>query len=429
MFRSRIYRGLAAALVAGGLLALPGASTLTAQEPEPDSARLAELERRLEALTRELERQRLGDEVVVADTSVGGFGLGASKVYRVQAGVSIGGYGEILYQNYADVREDGAPAGRSDQIDALRAIIYLGYKFDERVLFNSEIEIEHGNEAFLEFAYLDVLLTDAVGLRGGLLLAPIGLVNELHEPPIFLGTRRTQVESRIIPTTWRENGIGLFGDSGDLSWRLYLMNGLDGAGFDADGFRGGRQKGSRALAEDFGVAARLDWNGVPGLTLGGSVYTGEADQGRLLDGVEVDGGHTIWEVHADYKNKGWELRGLLAGASVADAGAMNRLNGLTSGAGLAERMSGAYVQVGYDVLRTTATAHSLIPYVSWETVDTQSEVADGFSVSLRDRFDVFEIGAAWEPVPQAVFKAGYQLFGDDVDTGVDQFNIQLGWLF
>ncbi|MEQ9569726.1 MAG: hypothetical protein RLN75_06010 [Longimicrobiales bacterium] len=429
MSRSRISRGLAATLVAGALLALPEASPLTAQEPEPDSARLAELERRLEALTRDLERQRLGDEVVVADTSVGGFGLGASKVYRVQAGVSIGGYGEILYQNYAAERQDGTPAGRSDQVDALRAIVYLGYKFDDRVLFNSEIEIEHGNEAYLEFAYLDVLLTDDVGLRAGLLLAPIGLVNELHEPPIFLGTRRTQVESRIIPTTWRENGIGLFGDNGDVSWRLYLMNGLDGAGFDADGFRGGRQKGSRALAEDFGVAARLDWNGVPALTLGGSVYTGEADQGRLLDGVEVDGGHTIWELHADYKNRGWELRGLLAGASVADAGAMNRLNGLTSGAGLAEHMSGAYVQVGYDVLRTTATTQALIPYLSWETVDTQSEAADGFSASLSDRFDVLELGVAWEPVPQAVFKAGYQIVGNDDETGVDQFNIQLGWLF
>ena len=59
----------------------------------------------------------------MADTSIGGFGLGASKVYRVDAGVSIGGYGEVLYQNYSDERQDGQPAGRTDQADALRAII------------------------------------------------------------------------------------------------------------------------------------------------------------------------------------------------------------------------------------------------------------------------------------------------------------------
>ncbi|HSR42191.1 MAG TPA: hypothetical protein VLL48_08470, partial [Longimicrobiales bacterium] len=125
---------------------LPGG--LAAQEPA-DSARLEELERRIEILAREIESMRLGRDVVEADTSILGLGPAASKVYAVNQGVSLGGYGEFLYERYADEREDGAPSGRSDRLDALRAILYVGYKFSDRLLLNTEIEIEHADEIFL----------------------------------------------------------------------------------------------------------------------------------------------------------------------------------------------------------------------------------------------------------------------------------------
>jgi len=141
---------LAHVLFLAALLAAP--THLAAQEP--DTTRLDDLEERIEALTRELERLRLGDEVVRADTSIGGFGLGASKVYRVERGVSLGGYGEVLYENFSDEREDGSPASNTDQFDALRAILYIGYKFNDRLLFNSELEIEHGAEQYRWDGYL-----------------------------------------------------------------------------------------------------------------------------------------------------------------------------------------------------------------------------------------------------------------------------------
>ena len=197
-----------AALAAALVLPLSAPISASAQE-RSDSARLTALERQLEALTRELERQQLGAEVVDADTTAIGLGPAASKVYRVGQGVSVGGYGEVVYHNYAAEREDDAPAGARDVIDALRGILYVGYKFNDKLLLNTEIEIEHVDEVFLEFAYLDYRFSDAIGARAGLLLAPLGLINELHEPPVFLGTSRPLTESVIIPTTWRENGIGL----------------------------------------------------------------------------------------------------------------------------------------------------------------------------------------------------------------------------
>ena len=419
-------RFLPAALGAA-LVALTLAVPASAQQS--DSARVAELERRLEAVTREIERLSLGRDVVEADSSVLGFGPAASKVYRVNRGVSIGGYGEILYENYADERQNGDPSGARDVADALRGIVYFGYKFNDRLLFNSEIEIEHANEAYLEFAYIDYMLTGSTGIRAGLLLAPLGLVNELHEPPAFLGTERSVTESRIIPTTWRENGVGLFGGNDDFSWRAYVMTSLNSAGFGSTGIRGGRQKGSKALAESIGVAGRLDYVGTPGLLVGGSVFSGPTGQGRELNDRKVHGGLLVWDLHADYEARGWDLRALVAGARVGDAADLSQLNGLTGAKGIGEEMLGWYVEAGYDVLNRTDSPHQLLPYVRYERVNTQRAVAGGYAADPATDLSVLAMGAAWKPAPQVVAKLGYQIHENAANTGVNQWNIQLGWIF
>lgn len=416
---------LTGALAALAFLLLP----VALQAQQQDSARIAELERRLDAITRELERMSLGRDVVEADTSVQGFGPAASKVYKVNQGVSIGGYGEVLYENYADLRQDDAPSGKADVADALRAIVYFGYKFNDRLLFNSEVEVEHADEIGLEFAYLDYKLTASTGIRAGLLLAPLGLTNELHEPPMYLGTERPVTESRIIPTTWRENGIGLFGGNDDLAWRVYVMNSLNSAGFSGSGIRGGRQKGGKALAESLGVAGRLDYVGTPGLMVGGSLFSGPTGQGRELDGRTVKGGLLVWDLHADYEAAGWNLRALLAGSSLNDVDDLNQLNGLTGSDAIAEKMLGWFVEAGYDVLRGTRSAHQLFPYVRFERVNSQHTVPDGFSANPANEEDIFAFGAAWKPVPQVVAKLGYQIHDNAASTGVNQWNVQLGWLF
>ncbi|HEY0789135.1 MAG TPA: hypothetical protein VGE86_10855, partial [Thermoanaerobaculia bacterium] len=223
--------------------------------PAPD---LEEIRRQIDILTRQIEDLKVGGEEPVAGET-GSFGLGAaaSKVYRADRGVSLGGYGEMLYENYASDRDDNVASGKTDQIDFLRAILYAGYKFNDRVVFNSEIEFEHATtgdgvgEVSVEFAYLDFLVNPAFNVRAGMVLLPIGLVNELHEPTAFLGARRPNVEQAIIPSTWRENGAGIFGEVGTLSYRAYVTNGLDSREFTASGIRSGRQGGAKAKADDF----------------------------------------------------------------------------------------------------------------------------------------------------------------------------------
>ncbi|HSE65041.1 MAG TPA: hypothetical protein VLG15_15655, partial [Thermoanaerobaculia bacterium] len=173
---------------------------------------IEELRRQIEVLTREIENLKTAAPEKAAPSGARGqfgFGPAAAKVYGLTRGVSIGGYGEVLYQNFDEDRDDGAPSGRTDEIDLLRGVFYFGYKFSDRFLFNSEIEYEHGTtgsgseakgEVSMEFAYIDYLARSEIGVRAGLLLLPVGFVNELHEPPIFLGARRPEVENRILPT-------------------------------------------------------------------------------------------------------------------------------------------------------------------------------------------------------------------------------------
>lgn len=421
-------------------------SAITDHQASQDTSVIAELRRQIEILTLEIEELKLGREVIVeADTTLYGFGPAASKVYRVGQGVSLGGYGEMLYENFAGELENGQPSRRTDQLDFLRAILYVGYKFSDRLLFNSEIEFEHATtggagEASLEFAYLDWLLSDYVGARAGLLLVPMGFLNELHEPPTFLGTTRPETERQIIPSTWRENGIGIFGQAGPFSYRAYVINGLDAVGagssgaggFSASGLRGGRQKGSQAIAEEVAGVARLDYQAALGLMIGSSIYVGGAGQNAespLRPGESIGATTVVWEGHAQYRANGFDLRGLLALADVGDADEINAALQLAGDESVGERLTGWYLQAGYDVLHRTRFRQQLLPYVRYEWLDTQDEVPDGFAADPANDRKLLLLGVAWRPITNLIVKADYQIHGNEAETGVDRLNAAIGYLF
>jgi hypothetical protein len=406
---------------------------------EPSSgelAELAELERRIEALAAEIEKLRLGEATSEADRSEYGLGPAASKVYRVGQGLSVGGYGELLYQNFADRRDNGSPAGRTDEFDLLRGVFYFGYKFDQRWIFNSEIEYEHAQagegkkgEVSVEFAALEYHWRPALNARAGLLLVPLGLVNELHEPTVYLGTRRPLTETAIIPSTWRENGAGIFGDAGPISYRAYVLNGFDAGGFSAAGLRGGRQSGAQAKAEDFAVALRADWTAVPGLLVGGGLYDGGAAQNLATDSAV-----RIVEAHADWRWRGLWLRALAARADLTAVAKLNRLRGLTGEASIGERLEGQYVEIAYDLVgalpRGRGAMHAqVMPFLRWETIDTQARVPAGFRRAAANDRDSLTVGLAYLPIDRVVLKLDYQDFDDRAGAGVDQFNLSLGYVF
>ena len=413
------------------------AEIAAAKDASPASPDTAELERRIELVAAEIEKLRLGEAAVEADESRHGLGPAASKVYRKDRGVSFGGYGELLYQNFSGTRDDGAASGRTDELDLLRAVLYVGYKWNDRWLFNSELEVEHAaddksGEVAMEFAYVDRMFRPEINARAGLLLVPMGLINELHEPTVFLGARRPGVENAILPTTWRENGIGVFGDVGPVTYRSYVVTGFDARGFTAAGLRGGRQKGSRSKAEDFAWVGRADWTAVPGLLVGGSAYFGGAGQGlRGDDGRELSVDATILEAHADWKWRGLVFRALAVEAELDDVADLNQALDLVGDQSIGEQLGGGYLELGYDLmpLFSADDQRSLVPYARWERYDTQAEVPTGFERNPANDVEVVTLGVAWKPLAQLVMKADWQDVDNGAGTGVDQFNVALGYVF
>ena len=416
-------------LRSAGLLAILFAPSIQAQDETGLELRLSSLERenreleeRLLQVASEIERFQLRDVEPAAEGSEWGLGPAASKVYGREQGLSIGGYGEILFQERA---------GMEDVLDALRVVTYFGYKFDENWVFNSEIELEHATtgsasgttdsagEASVEFAYLDWLHEPGFNLRGGLVLVPMGLVNENHEPVAFLPAARPLTEQRILPTTWREIGLGAFGDAGGFGYRAYVINGFEGSRFDESGLRGGRQKGSRAAADDFAFVGRLDWLDTPGLVAGGSVYFGDSGQGEDLPGL----GTAIAELHVDFEHGPWTVRALGAMADIDDAAEFND----ATGENLAEGLEGWYVELGFDVLSwlDADSEQALSPYVRWESIDTQADMPSGFSAAPGQEEDVLSFGVAYQPISQVIVKLGYE---DHEDEG-DQALLLLGYVF
>lgn len=397
------------------------------------SSDIQELKREIDILTQEIEQLRVEREKPAASaTAAPQYGLGpaASKVYRSEPGVSIGGYGEMLYENFDKTADNGTPAGETDRLDMVRAVIYTGFKFNDKILFNSETEVEHastesGGAVSLEFGYLDFLVRPQFNVRAGLMLVPMGLVNELHEPTTYLGAQRPLVEHDIIPATWGETGVGAFGDAGPVSYRAYVVTGLNAARFSAEGIREGRQAGAEAKAEDFALVGRVDWHLVEGTFVGGSVYSGNSGQGAGYAGKV-----TLADVHADAKFRGVILRGLWATGRIGDAGAINEANGLEGEESVGKTFGGWYAEAGYDLGAFIPRGEmSLIPYARYEKLNTQESVPAGFLRNPAHDTTVTTIGVAFKPIAQTVIKVDFQNHDNRANSATDQFNVSVGYIF
>ncbi|HYG70233.1 MAG TPA: hypothetical protein VD838_21330, partial [Anaeromyxobacteraceae bacterium] len=226
------------------------------------------------ALAAELRRLKL--ELDLGETeyrSYEGMGPAASKVYFAPKGLAIGGYGETYYRN---TLEDDA----TDRSDLYRVVLYAGYRFTPKIVFNAEIEFEHQDELAVEFAYLDFLMSDAVRLRIGNLLVPIGFVNEMHEPAFFNGVFRPALEQDLIPSTWNENGVGVHGELAGLRYKAYALVGLNATSGEVSPgrwLRNARTGGGESPAESFAGVLNLAYDLGPAI-VGGTVYGGRAGQ-------------------------------------------------------------------------------------------------------------------------------------------------------
>ena len=391
----------------------------------------------VKALAEEIRRLKL--ELGLRDVayqSYAGMGPAASKVYFAPKGLSIGGYGEFAYVNLR-----GDAAGNTS--DTLRVVLYAGYRFSDRIVFNSEFEWEHaGGEVSVEFAYLDFLLWDAARLRVGNVLVPVGFVNEMHEPPFFHGVFRPDVEQRIIPTTWDDNGIGLHGEVVGLRYKAYLLTGLDLFRHGDEPLQPGswvresRSGGSESRAATLAGVLNLSYAAGP-VTVGGSLYRGRADQReRTAAGEPIHADVTLAEAHAQLAWQGFQARLLGVVGTLGDAAQVNAelvaRGTLQAGESLGSRVTGGYGELAYDLLALLAPGgeSSLSPFVRYEKYDLNARVPAG---AVRDPAldaSVVTAGLTYKPLPTVVVKADWQRRDSAADTpATEQVNLGAGFAF
>ncbi len=341
--------------------------------------------------------------------------------------VTLGAYGEITYNQ---------PEGDNGELDVQRLVMLLGYQFNDEVQFFTEIEFEHVEEVYVEQAFVNYNFARNINFRAGLMLVPMGIINEYHEPTTFNGVERPAIAGSIVPTTWREIGLGLTGriNSANLTYQAYVFNGFqsttsNGTGLlgGSSGLRGGRQKGIKSTVNTPNLSAKVEYYGILGMRLGLAGYFGRtqaADEVDMLDGADV--GMSMVGLDARYVYRRFTARGEYIYASLSDTEAYNNLTGRDLGSAL----SGWYAEAAYNLLPTT-NRQKLFAFARYEDYDTHADT-EGTLVEnpAYDRNDI-TLGLSYHIAPGVVFKGDYQIKDNAVEgyDAKDQLNFGVGVWF
>ena len=328
--------------------------------------------------------------------------------------------------------------GQNGVLDFHRFVLLFNHSFSQRIRFVGELELEHAvvegleekGELELEQAYVDFLLGRSFNVRAGMLLMPLGIINERHEPPVFNGVERPFVDTVIIPTTWFDVGAGVHGEIGrGIRYRAFVTAPLDALEFSADeGIRGGRQKGSEANVRNFAFTGRAEYVAIPDLTLGAGFWTGDSS----FSAPRLDTSVWVAEADARYQRGRLELRGQFADVGISDAGPLNdaieRLTGVSPN--IASRLRGFYGEAGYRVW-DAGSPRDLVAFLRYENFDTQYRMPDGFLPLKEFDREAWVLGATYYPDPDVAVKIDYIWLRNqsDVIGALNSFNVGLGWWF
>jgi len=362
----------------------------------------------------------------------------AETLLNSDSKLSIGGYAQIDFNQ--GFQEDQF---KNATLDVHRLVLLFGYRFNEKTNFVTEIEMEHVQEVYVEQAFLNHEITPWLNFRGGLILIPMGIINEYHEPPTYNGVERPNLDSKIIPTTWREIGAGFTGrfNEASIKYQLYVMNGFNGYNGGgvfrgSDGYRKGRQKGAESFMSSPTLSTKIEYYGVPGLKLGLSTYNGKS-QTSLYNGLDKNDNTAVAQadssvisismlgLDARYRNGGFEARAQL---NLANNKNTDQYNAFT-GKDLGSQMLGWYLEAAYNVLENAQTDQRLVPFVRYEKYNTHAKTDGNVQVNKTyNRTDV-TLGAGWWLNSGAVLKADYQFFNNALDNKSGQLNLGIGIWF
>jgi DtxR family Mn-dependent transcriptional regulator len=325
------------------------------------------------------------------------------------------------------------------QLDFHRFVLLVTHNFSDRIRFVGELELEHAvvegleeeGELELEQAYVDFLLARSFNVRAGMLLMPIGIINERHEPPVYYGVERPFNDTFIIPTTWFEAGAGVHGEIGrGWRYRAFIVAPLNAAEFSAEeGIREGRQKGAEANISKPGVTGRVEYVALRGLTLGASGFSGKSGfEFQPLFDVPV----SLAEIDARYARRQLELRGQFSQVWIDNADRLNDALALRVGVNpnIARVLRGFYGEAGYRAISHPRFGE-VGTFVRYENFDTQFRMPTGY-IGLPDLDrDAWIVGGTYWPDPDVAIKFDYTVVRNrsTVIDAPNSLNVGLGWWF
>lgn len=345
------------------------------------------------------------------------------NLLKINSGLSIGGYGEISYNDF-----DSSPS----ELDVKRLILLFAYKFDNRVSFITEIEYEHVKEVYIEQAWLNYSISNNTNLRAGLMLVPMGIINEYHEPTTFNGVERPSLDKFIVPSTWREIGFGISGRLNDLNIRYqsYIMNGPISYNGNFilnanEGIRSGRQNGSKSKVSNPNFSGRLDYFGFLNLRLGASYYFGKTQTiDNTLVGSQIN--LNMLGIDARYVKNNFSARGQYINTVLSNT---NKYN-LAGDKDLGSKMGGYYIEAAYNVLPIQALQR-LDLFIRYENLNQHKEVEGSLKKNLALHRKEWTIGGSYHLSKGSVFKIDYQSKGNAISklNNKGQFNMGIGIFF
>lgn len=338
--------------------------------------------------------------------------------YASSGQLSIGSYGEAHYNQ--KIVEGTFQNGK---VDLHRVILFMGYKFNPKLQFFTEIEFEHVKEVYVEQAFMNYSFNNLLNFKAGIILIPMGYVNEFHEPTLFNGVERPNVDKYVIPSTWREMGIGFHGliKKANLKYQLYLVNGFNGYDGSAkfsgkNGLRSARQSGAEATFRTPALTGKLTFYGLNGLRLGVSGYYGTTESSlynglNRSDAVSIATadssrvGVSMLGINANYNIGALQIRGEGIITSLSNT---DQYNVFTS-SDVGSQIMGYYGEVSYSQkLKKKKNYPLLIPFVRYENYNTHFKTSNDMAVNDSYNKEELTFGTGFQPTPGTVFKADFQ---------------------
>lgn len=369
----------------------------------------------------------------------------ADYLFSKDSKLLVGGYGEVHYNQTLN-----STTHNNGELDVHRVVMLFGYNFNEKNQFITELEFEHVKEVYVEQAFLQHKLNNSINFRGGLMLVPMGIINEYHEPTTFNGVERPIIDKYIAPSTWREIGFGISGNilQASMKYQLYLMNGFNGYDGSAklngkNGLRGGRQKGAESYISSPNYTGKVEYYGIRGLNIGLSGYFGET-QSTLYDGIDKKDdasfafadssviGVSMLGADARYNLKGMQLRGQFYYSVLANSEQYNAFTADENGNlnDLGSSMIGYYAEFGYNVFRPLRTKKQLVPFVRYEFMNTHNSVESSISKNKAYEKSIITTGLTLALTEGAVVKADLQFIKTANDNDyIQALNLGIGVMF